>query len=144
MELIGDEVTSATPEWTEAQTSLPAKTIVQLASKLNATKPACFIDRGYRSERYASSMREKLLVTQINVLMGSLGVKGGVFYNRSVKTDKFIVAPKITDAPIPKWYLKNDPSSAFMSDHYYRRTWAKTILSEKPYKQRVAAMPIFR
>ena len=138
LELIGDEVKAATPEWTEAQTSVPAKTIVQLASKLNATKPACFIDRGYRSERYASSMREKLLVTQVNVLLGTLGVKGGVFYNRSVKTSKFIVAPKITDAPIPKWYLKNDPASAFMSDHYYRRTWAKTILSEKPYKQRMA------
>lgn len=136
--MIEEEVKTATPEWTEAQTSVPAATIIKLAHKLNATKPACFIDRGYRSERYASSMREKLLVTQINILLGSFGSKGGVFYNRSVKTEKYISTPKIADASIPTWYLKNDPSSAFMSDHYYRRTWAKTILSEKPYKQRVA------
>lgn len=49
-----DEVKLCTPEWTSEQTSIPADTIVKLAQKLNATKPACFIDRGYRSERYAS------------------------------------------------------------------------------------------
>ena len=138
LELMQDEVKLCTPEWTSEQTSIPADTIVKLAQKLNATKPACFIDRGYRSERYASSMREKLLVTQVNVLLGTFGVKGGVFYNRSIKTEKYLSVPKSTEMPIPKWYLKNDPNSALMSDHYYRRTWIKTVLSEKPYKQRMA------
>ncbi|MDD2384795.1 MAG: molybdopterin-dependent oxidoreductase [Sulfurospirillaceae bacterium] len=138
LEMIQQSVEHCTPEWTQEQTSIPATSIVQLAKKLNDTKPACFIDRGYRAERYASSLREKLLITQINVLLGTLGVKGGVFYNRSVKTAKYIHVPHATDMSIPQWYLKNDPSSAFMSDHYYRRTWIKTVLSEKPYKQRVA------
>ena len=138
LQMMHDEVKHCTPQWTETQTSVPADTIIHLAKKLNATKPACFIDRGYRSERYASSLREKLLITQVNVLLGTLGVKGGVFYNRSVKTEKYMNAPHAKEMSIPKWYLKNDPSSAFMSDHYYRRTWIRTVLSEKPYKQRVA------
>ena len=138
LEMIAEEVKEATPEWTEAQTSIPAKTIVELAQKLNAAKPACFIDRGYRSERYASSMREKILITQVNVLLGALGRKGGVFYNRRVRTAKYINPPKVHDMAISKWYLKNDINSALMSDKYYRRTWAKAVLSEIPYKQRVA------
>ena len=60
LQMISDEVLTCTPEWTEEQTSIPAATIVKLADKLNQTKPACFVDRGYRSERYASSLREKI------------------------------------------------------------------------------------
>jgi len=139
LQLMIDASKEYTPEWAEQQSSVPAKSIVECAKKLNNAKPACFIDRGYRSERYASSLREKMLITQINVLMGSLGQKGGVFYNRSVKTGKFISSiPHIEETSVSKWYIKNDPSRRFMSSKYYRRTWIEAVLSEKPYKQRMA------
>ncbi|MBV5278510.1 MAG: molybdopterin-dependent oxidoreductase [Campylobacteraceae bacterium] len=138
LEMMKDEVSLCTPEWTQTQTSIPAQTIIDVAKKLNVAKPACFIERGYRSERYASSFREKLIITQLNILLGCFGVKGGVFYNRSVKTTKYLDAPKIKETSISKWYLKNEPSFMLMSAGHYRRTWIKTLLSEKPYKQRVA------
>ena len=138
LQMMKDEVAQYSPEWTQEQTTIPAQTIKDIAKKLNVTKPACFIERGYRSERYASSLREKLLITQINVLLGAFGVKGGVFYNRSVKTSSYMQAPKVKDPSISKYYLKNDPDAIFMSDKHYRRTWVKTLLSEKPYKQKVA------
>ncbi len=137
LQMISDEVLTCTPEWTEEQTSIPAATIVKLADKLNQTKPACFVDRGYRSERYASSLREKILIAQVNVLLGNVGVKGGVFYNRSVRTTGYVKAPKVTAPSIPSWYLKNDLDSFLMDSKNYRRTWVRAILSEKPYKQRV-------
>ncbi|MDD2384802.1 MAG: molybdopterin-dependent oxidoreductase [Sulfurospirillaceae bacterium] len=138
LEMMKEEVKFFTPEWVQEETSIPAQNIIDISKKLNDTKPACFIERGYRSERYASSLREKLLITQINVLLGAFGVKGGVFYNRSVKTTGYMHAPKTKDTSISQWYLKNDINSNFMSDKHYRRTWIKTLLSEKPYKQRVA------
>ncbi|WP_024954155.1 molybdopterin-containing oxidoreductase family protein [Sulfurospirillum arcachonense] len=139
LQLMIDSCKKFSPEWAEKQSTVNAKNIRECAKKLHDAKPACFIERGYRSERYASSMREKILITQINVLMGSLGQKGGVFYNRSVKTGSFIKdIPHIQDKSVSKWYIKNDVSRAFMSSKYYRRTWIETILSEKPYKQRMA------
>lgn len=138
-QLMIDASKEYTPEWAEKQSSVSAEAIKSCAKKLNDAKPACFIDRGYRSERYASSLRDKILITQINVLMGSLGQKGGVIYNRSVKTGKFISdIPHVNDISISKWYIKNDTSKAFMSTKYYRRTWVEAVLSDKPYKQRMA------
>ncbi|MEA2111569.1 MAG: molybdopterin-dependent oxidoreductase [Campylobacterota bacterium] len=140
LQIMKDDVAKCTPEWTQEQTTIPAKSIIDVAQKLNATKPQCFIDRGYRSERYASSFREKLTLTQINVLLGVFGMKGGVILNRKIKTAKFIHPPKSKDISIAKWYLKNVPDSALMSDKYYRRTWARSVLNEKPYKQRMAVI----
>jgi len=138
-QLMIDASKEYTPEWAEKQSSVYAENIRKCAKKLNDAKPACFIDRGYRSERYASSLRDKMLITQINVLMGSLGQKGGVFYNRSVKTGSFMSGiPHVKDISVSKWYIKNDPSRRFMSSKYYRRTWIEAVLSDKPYKQRMA------
>ena len=138
-QLMIDSCKEYTSQWAEKECSVSAKAIKDCAKKLNLAKPACFIDRGYRSERYASSLREKMLITQINVLMGSYGQKGGVFYNRSIKTGKFIKdIPHIDDISVSKWYIKNDVTRKFMSSKYYRRTWIEAVLSDKPYKQRMA------
>ncbi|MEA1892424.1 MAG: molybdopterin-dependent oxidoreductase [Campylobacterota bacterium] len=140
LQIMKDEVEQYTPEWAEEQTTIPADSIIEVAGKLNAAKPECFIDRGYRSERYASSFREKLVLTQINVLLGAFGVKGGVILGRKIKTGKFIKAPKPKDISISQWYIDNMPDSALMSNKYYRRTWVRSILNEKPYKQRMAVI----
>ncbi len=133
-----EECKKYTPKWAEDKTTIPAKSIEEVAKKLNDTKPKCFLERGYRSERYASSMREKILINQINLLTGSLGVKGGLFYNRKAKTAGFIKAPKVKKQSISKWYAKHDINSTFMNLGHYRRTWIKAILEDKPYKQKMA------
>lgn len=138
LQAMKDAAAQYTPEWTEKVSDVPAARTKEIAKRLDEAKPACFIERGYRSERYASTLREKLLITQLNMLLGAFGVKGGVFYNRSIKTGSLIKKPKVAEISVGKWYLKNDPNAALMNAKHYRRTWVRAILEEKPYKQRMA------
>jgi anaerobic selenocysteine-containing dehydrogenase len=133
-----DESKAFSPAWAEKICDVPAPKIVAVADKLNAFKPKAFIDRGYRSERYASSLREKILISTLNVLLGNFGVEGGVFWNRSASLHKFMKADKPKDESVMQWYMKNDPNLKMVSDHYYRRTWVRSILEGKPYPQKVA------
>jgi thiosulfate reductase/polysulfide reductase chain A len=132
-----DESRAFSPQWAEKICDVPAARISAVADKLNKFKPKAFIDRGYRSERYASSLREKILISTLNVLLGNFGVEGGVFWNRSAKLHKFTKADKPKDESVMQWYMKNDPNLKMASNHY-RRTWARAILEGKPYPQKVA------
>ena len=138
LQLMIDECKDYTPEWTEKETTISAGQIRKIARKLNEAKPACFLERGYRSERYASSLREKLLITQINSILGAYGQKGGIISNGKVKLGGFIKAPKPKDISIAKWKAKNDPDKPFINVKFYRRPWVESILTEIPYKQRLA------
>lgn len=133
-----DESKNYSPAWAEKICDVPAARITAVADKLNKFKPKAFIDRGYRSERYASSLREKILIATLNVLLGNFGIEGGVFWNRSAKLHKFMKVDKPKDESVMQWYMKNDPNLKMASDHYYRRTWVRAILEGKPYPQKVA------
>ncbi len=138
LQMLLDEVQPFTPEWAAKVTTLKAEQIKKIAKRLNDAKPACFLERGYRSERYANSLREKLLITQINAILGAYGAKGGVISNGKVKFGKAIKAPKPKDISIAKWIVKHDPNKPLLNVKFYRRAWVEAVLSEKPYKQRVA------
>lgn len=138
LQYLMDESKQFTPAWAEKICDVPAARIAAVADKLNRFKPRVFIDRGYRSERYASSLREKLLISTMNVLLGSFGVEGGVFWNRSAKLKGFIKVEKPKEESVMSWYLKNDPDLKMASSHYYRRVWIRAILEGKPYPQKAA------
>ena len=133
-----DESQQFTPAWAEKICDVPAARIVAVAEKLHQHKPRAFVDRGYRSERYASTLREKLLISTLNVLLGCFGVEGGVFWNRAAKLNKFIKAEKSKEESVMAWYMKNDLDMKMASIGHYRRVWAKAILEGKPYPQKVA------
>lgn len=137
LQLMIDSCSKYTPEWAAKETTLDVTQIRKIAKKLNDAKPACFLERGYRSERYANSMREKLLITQINAILGVYGHKGGVIQNGKVKFGKAIHAPKVTDPSIAKWMAKHDKDKPFVNVKFYRRAWVEAILTDKPYKQRL-------
>ncbi len=136
LQLMVDSCKENTPEWGEKETTLKASQIREIAKNLNDAKPACFLERGYRSERYASSLREKLLITQINAILGVYGAKGGVISNGKVKLGKTMHVPKLTEPSIAKWLVKNDVNKPFINMKFYRRSWIEAVLNEKPYKQR--------
>lgn len=138
LQYLMDESKQFSPAWAEKICDVPAAKIMAVAEKLNKFKPRVFIDRGYRSERYANSLREKLLIATMNVLLGGFGVEGGVFWNRSVKLKGFIKAEKPKDESIMSWYMKNDPNLKMASSHYYRRVWIRAIMEGKPYPQKMA------
>jgi anaerobic selenocysteine-containing dehydrogenase len=132
-----DEGKQFTPEWAEKICDVPAARIVGVAEKLNKFKPKVFINRGYRSERYASSMREQLLIATMNVLLGCFGVEGGVFWNRAATLKKFIKSEKPKEESVMAWYMKNDLDFKMASIGHYRRVWAKAVLEGKPYPQKM-------
>jgi anaerobic selenocysteine-containing dehydrogenase len=136
-QLMKDSCAENTAAWAAKETTLPESQIQEIASKLNDAKPACFIERGYRSERYASSLREKLLITQVNALLGAYGAKGGIISNGKVGFGKTIKAPKVTEPSVSKWLQKNDSKKPFIHVGHYRRSWIESIFTEKPYKSRV-------
>ncbi|MFT7004671.1 MAG: anaerobic selenocysteine-containing dehydrogenase, partial [Sulfurimonas sp.] len=139
-QLMKDSCAENTPAWAATVTTLPESQIQDIASKLNDAKPACFLERGYRSERYASSLREKLLITQVNALLGAYGAKGGIISNGKVKLGKAIHAPKLTEPNIAKWLVKNDSKKPFMNVKFFRRAWIESIFTEKPYKSKMAVL----
>ena len=126
-----------TATWAAEVSTLEEAQIKKIAKKLNDAKPACFIERGYRSERYANSLREKLLITQINAILGVYGKKGGVIQNGKVKLGKAIKVPKVKEPNIAKWMAKYDENKPLINVKFYRRAWVEAVLTQKPYKQRV-------
>lgn len=132
-----DESKTFSPAWAEKFCDIPAARITAVADKLNKYKPKAFIDRGYRSERYASSLRQTILIATLNVLLGNFGVEGGMLWNRSAKLSGFIKSEKPKGESILQWYMKNDPNLKMSSDHY-RRTWIRALQEGKPYPQKVA------
>ena len=138
LQYLMDESEQYTPAWAEKICDVPAARIIAVAEKLNKHKPRVFVDRGYRSERYASSLREKILISTLNVLLGCFGVEGGVLWNRSASLKGFMHVEKPKEESIMAWYMKNDPNLKMASAGHYRRTYIRSILEGKPYPAKVA------
>ncbi len=66
-------------------TGVSKEAVAKLAKQLNDHKPQAFIERGYRTTRYFNSLKEKQILSTINVMLGNFGVEGGFIYSRSVK-----------------------------------------------------------
>jgi anaerobic selenocysteine-containing dehydrogenase len=133
-----DESRQFTPAWAEKVCDVPAARIVAVAEKLNQNKPKVFIDRGYRSERYASSLREKITISTLNVLLGGFGVEGGTLWNRTAHLKGVMSVEKPKDESIMGWYMKHDPDLKMASASHYRRVYARAILEGKPYPSKLA------
>lgn len=137
LELIARQVQQYTPEWAEGVTTVPADGIRGVAARLNQHKPAVFIDRGYRSERYENGLKEKHINAMLNVMLGSLGQKGGVFWNRRPALGKLIKPPKVKDKPMVRWMAENDPNFMLANLKFHRRPFFKAVLDDKPYPCRL-------
>ena len=137
LELIADQVNQYSPEWTEGVTTVPAAGLRRVAARLNEHKPAVFIDRGYRSERYDNALKEKHANIMLNVLLGALGREGGVFWNRRPKLGKLINPPKPKDKSLVELMAKENPDFSLTNLKFHRRPYLKSILDGKPYKSRL-------
>jgi anaerobic selenocysteine-containing dehydrogenase len=135
--LIEKNVKTYTPEWAQTKSDVPSKKIKSIAERLNTNKPAVFIERGYRSCRYSNSMEEKKLILMLNALLGTLGSKGGLIFQRSIRLGKIMDTPKTKDKSVAEYYRKQ-PDFALINTKDCRRFYFKSILDGKPYKNKVA------
>lgn len=134
LELISQQVKQYTPEWAEDITTVPAEGIRKVAARLNEHKPHVFVDRGYRSERYESGLKEKHVNIMLNVLLGNFGRKGGVYWNRKATLGKLIKPPKTKDKSLVYLMAKDNPDFSLANLKFHRRPFFKTVLEGKPYK----------
>jgi anaerobic selenocysteine-containing dehydrogenase len=137
LELIARQVKQYTPEWAEGITSVPAAAIRKVAARLDEHKPHVFVDRGYRSERYENSLKEKHLNIMLNVLLGDFGREGGVFWNRRPSLGKLIKPPKPKDKSLVHLMAKDNPDFSLANLKFYRRPFLKAVLEGKPYETRM-------
>lgn len=77
---IRDAVKNYTPEWAEKITGVPANAIRRLAHELADAAPKAFIDHGYKGTRYYNEGMLNRVNMLINIMLGSLGAKGGIAY----------------------------------------------------------------
>ena len=138
LQMLIDRAEEYSPAWAEKICDVPAEKIIATAEKLHGAKPMVFIERGYRSTRYANSMKEKHLTILLNALLGSIGVKGGMIQQRKVAFGGYMKPPKSTEVAVGKYYRKHDPNLGLMSTKHYRRAYFRGVLEDKPYKHRVA------
>jgi anaerobic selenocysteine-containing dehydrogenase len=140
LQMLMDASIPFSPEWAEKVCTVPAKQIEEVAEDINRFRPKVVLDRGYRSERYYSSLREKITLAMLSLLTGSFGQEGGLYWQKPCGLGKFIRPPEPEEEPIISYYLENDPGWIFANPVEYRRTYFKSLLEEKPYRSRVAVI----
>lgn len=138
LQAMTDASRAFTPDWASEVCDMPASKIERVAERLNQSKPKVFIERGYRSERYASSLRAKVNISILNVLLGCIGTEGGMIIQRKAALGKPFKSPKVKKPNIVKALMKEELDLKFSSTGHFRRTYFRSILEEKPYLSKMA------
>lgn len=127
-----------TPEEAEKICGVKAEQIIKLAEELNAAKPACFLERGYRATRYFNSTKEKQTIAMINALLGAYGAKGGLIYGRNVKTASPFKPNKTKETFVTEYYAKNVKGFELINKKQTRRLFPKAVEDQLPFKMTMA------
>lgn len=133
MQALLDSVKDMTAEKAKEICGIEPAQIKELASALNAAKPACFIERGYRTTRYYNSTKGVQFVAMINAMLGVYGQKGGLIYQRSVKLGSPIKSEKPDAVNIAKHYAQNEKGFELINTKECRRILAQAIMDGRPY-----------
>jgi thiosulfate reductase/polysulfide reductase chain A len=78
-------VSPYTPEWAEQETGIPAREIVEFAHEVAEDRPAVIFHPGWMTARYKDSFYSNRTAYILNVLMGNLEAKGGLFFKKGPK-----------------------------------------------------------
>jgi len=139
LQMLIDSTNEYTVEEMAEKSGVTTEQIKKLAKDLDDAKPACFLERGYRSTRYYNSTQEKHLISVVNGLLGVYGRKGGLIFGRTVKTKSPFSPPKIKGVEqVDKYYKENVEGFELIKLTHMRRLFPKAVLEEKPYKMKFA------
>lgn len=87
-------VKAFTPEWAAAITDLPAEKIRESAREFGRNRPQSVIVPGRHTTWYGNDTQRMRAVYMLNALVGALGRKGGMYFNKP---------PFIDEYPHPPW-----------------------------------------
>ncbi|NOX35129.1 MAG: molybdopterin-dependent oxidoreductase [Deltaproteobacteria bacterium] len=97
-----DFVEEYTPEWAEAETGISAEEIVSLAREISKNKPSVVFHFGYRGANHQNEIYMRRSILMLNALMGSVEVKGGLFFKKGPAEVGGKAARKLTSQDFPK------------------------------------------
>jgi thiosulfate reductase/polysulfide reductase chain A len=127
------------PEWAEKETGIPAHEITALAREVSQDRPSVIFHFGYRGANHTNEIHMRRSILILNVLMGSVEAKGGVFFKKGPGEVGGKPARKLTDQSFPKIAVPRfdkvgtpdfplpDP------EHGAGQMLPKAILEEDPY-----------
>lgn len=102
MSALHDFVRDYNPEWAEQETGIPAQEIVKLARAVSKDKPSVVFHYGYRGASHPNEVYLRRSIYILNVLMGSMEAKGGLFFKKGPGEVGAKAARKLTSQDFPK------------------------------------------
>ncbi len=143
LQLLWEAIQEYTPEWAESITGVPAGEVEKVAWELAREAPQAFIDTGYKGTRYKSEGMLFRTIFLINVLLGSIGARGGIAWNRKpkFKSPFSIIGIKgkgPQGEPLYKYW--EEQGVKFINHKCYSMLAIKSILEEKPHKFKMAVV----
>ncbi len=144
--ILRDAVKEYTPEWAEGlqkrlfgRVFVKASDIRRVARELAEAAPRAFIDHGYKGTRYYNEGMLKRVNLLINVLLGSVGAKGGLAYaagKPKIPSTWSILGFKSIargsgGVSIPEYWEKNGVAN--VRPHCWSMLVVRTIIEGRPY-----------
>ncbi|MRR13233.1 molybdopterin oxidoreductase, partial [bacterium] len=134
-----DFVRDYTPEWAEKETGIPSAEIVALAREVSADKPSVIFHYGYRGAHLDNDIYLRRAILMLNVLMGSVEAKGGMFFKKGPgeaggKAPRKLTEQKFPAADGPRLDRVGTPELPLPDpNHGVPQMLAGAILNESPY-----------
>lgn len=97
-----DFVEGYTPEWAEKETGIAADEIISLAREVSKVKPSVIFHYGYRGANQTNEIYIRRSMLMLNALMGSIEVKGGIFFKKGPGEFGGKPARKLVEQDFPK------------------------------------------
>lgn len=97
-----DFVEGYTPEWAEKETGIAADEIISLAREVSKVKPSVIFHYGYRGANQTNEFYIRRSMLMLNALMGSIEVKGGIFFKKGPGEFGGKPARKLVEQDFPK------------------------------------------
>ena len=132
-------VRDTTPEWAEKETGIPAAEIVALAREVSADKPSVIFHYGYRGAHLRNEIYLRRAILMLNVLMGNVEAKGGMFFKKGPgevgrKPPRKLTEQKFPPADGPRLDRVGTPELPLPDpNHGVPQMLTAAILNESPY-----------
>ncbi|MEB3861511.1 MAG: molybdopterin-dependent oxidoreductase [Desulfurococcales archaeon] len=141
LQLLKEAVSSYTPGWAEEVTGVPAEELEWVARSLAYEAPRAFIDPGYKGTRYKSEGMLFRVIHLVNVMLGAVGARGGVAWNKKPKIKspfKILGIEGLGPQGEPLYKYWEEHGVAFVNHKCYSMLAIRSILEEKPRRYRMA------
>lgn len=106
-------VKQATPAWAEGETGIAAADIERIAKEFAAAKPRAVLDWGWRTGTTPEEVELRRASVNVNILLGSFEVPGGIYFNKSAAMLNGLIGskaiPTIQGPKLPKFEKINRP-----------------------------------